>query len=170
MAAITPIKAGTVVPWPPKPPTLPAKPKHTPAQKQARADKRSAFYTEVAATGVAATAIIGSSIGLYNIGIKAHLAVPLSLPVAVDLLALVAAKAVQRNGKDTLSKVVLVGAILVSMVAQAVDSFPHGYGAMAVHLLLPLAGGMAFEVKLRIKARIKRSRPAPTKPTGRRRK
>jgi hypothetical protein len=104
---------------------------------------------------VAMGAIVGSSASLYRIGAHAGLAAPWSLPIALDLTAMVAALAVRANRSDRLAWATLLGATLVSAVLQIVEA-TGGIAERATHAIVPLGALIAFELALHMAPKPKR--------------
>jgi hypothetical protein len=112
---------------------------------------------EIAAMAIAGGAIAGSVTSLYNIAKTAGLDAPWSLPLALDLTAVVAALLVRKNRKDRFGWAILAIATAVSTLLQVAE---HGN---PIHGIPPLGAVAAFELALRLapkpKARARAARP-----------
>lgn len=106
---------------------------------------RFAFW---AACVVAPLAVIGSAASLYTIAVDARLAVPVTLPVALDLTALVAAAQIRARRHLVLAWVTLVTGVAVSAALQVADAWGRGPSAWVVHGALPLAALVTFELAM----------------------
>jgi hypothetical protein len=112
------------------------------------------------ATLVAVGAIAGSASSLYAIATRAQMSAPWSLPVSLDVLALVAAIAVRARRRDRLAWFALTTATALSTALQIVDA-PADLLARISHGAPPIAALIAFELALRAS----NTQPAPTAPT-----
>ncbi len=117
---------------------------------------------------VAVMALAGSSVSLYRIGCDAVMALPLALPVALDLPAVVAATAIHARRRDWLAWLTLVAATTVSTVLQVIDAWDHGGMARVAHGAPPVAALLCFELAMRALrptgAPATRRRPASSTP------
>lgn len=125
----------------------------------------------VVACVVAPLALIGSAASLYEIACDAHLALPLALPVALDLTAMAAAAQIRSRRRLALSWATLVGGVLLSAGLQIEGAWERGAVACVVHGSLPLAALVAFELALPEKPKARRRTPVKAKaPQARTRK
>lgn len=106
---------------------------------------RFAFW---AACVVAPMAVLGSAASLYRIAESAELALPLALPVALDLTALVAAAQIRARRHLLLGWLTLVGGVVCSAALQVADAWDRGPSAWAVHGALPIAALVTFELAM----------------------
>jgi hypothetical protein len=113
---------------------------------------------------VAVGAIAGSASSLYAIANRAEMSAPWSLPVSLDVLALVAAIAVRARRRDGLAWFALATATVLSTALQVVDA-PADLLARISHGAPPIAALIAFELALRASGAEPATAPAPA-PTG----
>ena len=109
---------------------------------------RTARFAFVAACIVAPLTVAGSAASLYGIAQDAKLALPLALPVALDLTALAAAAQIRARRHLVLGWVTLVGGVVLSAGLQVADAWAEGPVAWLVHGALPVAALVAFELAL----------------------
>jgi hypothetical protein len=113
---------------------------------------------------VAVGAIAGSASSLYAIATRAQMSAPWSLPVSLDVLALVAAIAVRARRRDGLGWFALATATALSTALQVVDA-PADLLARISHGAPPVAALVAFELALRASGTEPATTPTPA-PTG----
>jgi hypothetical protein len=113
---------------------------------------------------VAVGAIAGSASSLYAIATRAQMSAPWSLPVSLDVLALVAAIAVRARRRDRLAWFALATATALSTALQVVDA-PADLLARISHGAPPIAALVAFELALRASGTEPATTPTPA-PTG----
>jgi hypothetical protein len=109
---------------------------------------------------VAGGAIAGSASSLYAIATRAQMSAPWSLPVSLDVLALVAAIAVRARRRDGLAWFALATATALSTALQVVDA-PADLLARISHGAPPIAALVAFELALRASGTEPATTPAP---------
>jgi GNAT superfamily N-acetyltransferase len=109
---------------------------------------RTSKFAFVAACVVAPLAVIGSAFSLYRIAVEAELALPLALPVALDLTALVAAAQIRARRHLVLGWATLLGGVVLSAGLQVADVWADGPIAWLVHGSLPLGALVCFELAM----------------------
>jgi hypothetical protein len=97
---------------------------------------------------VTAGAFIGSASSLFAIGIHAQMAAPWSLPMSLDLAAVVAAAAIRCRRADGLAWFTLITATAISTVMQVLDA-PPALLSRVSHGAPPVAALLCFELALR---------------------
>jgi hypothetical protein len=109
---------------------------------------RTARFAFVIACVVAPLTVLGSASSLYRIAQGVGLALPLALPVALDLTALVAAAQIRARRHLVLAWCTLTGGVIGSAALQVADAWAQGPSAWAVHGALPISALVCFELAM----------------------
>lgn len=97
----------------------------------------------VASAAVAAGTVLGSAASLNKIATDAGLSAPWSLPLALDVTAVIAALAVRSNPHNRFARLVLIGMTLASAALQWHDVAP-------VAAIVPFGAFLSFELALQL--------------------